>query len=352
VLEGADLHEQVRGMIDEVVASYTAAETSDGYPEEWDLDKLWRAFKQLYRINLTPETVIEEVGGEKANLTTELITEVVTEDAHEAYQRREEELTPDLMREIERRVVLSVLDRKWREHLYEMDYLREGIGLRAMAQRDPLVEYQREGYDMFSAMMDGIKEESVGNLFNLQFEIQENPIVEEVNGGPAVGLNPMPATEVLGGGAAPAPTARQAPSARQAPAVPPGAPAQSAAPAAFGRRPSNGRGRHAAPSGKAPATSATPAQPAQAQAPQAQDAQAQANEAAAEASPATGSQPAMPAGLEPRRPRNLQYSAPSEGGGVETRGEAAKDPYANVGRNAPCPCGSGKKFKQCHGARR
>src|SRR6202030_1336720 len=96
-----------------------------------------------------------------------------------AYDRREQELTPDLMRELERRVVLSVLDRKWREHLYEMDYLREGIGLRAMAQRDPLIEYQRAGYDLFTSMMEGIKEESVGNLFNLQVEVQENPIVED-----------------------------------------------------------------------------------------------------------------------------------------------------------------------------
>ncbi len=82
------------------------------------------------------------------------------------------------MRELERRVVLSVLDRKWREHLYEMDYLQEGIGLRAMAQKDPLVEYQREGFDMFSAMMDGIKEESVGYLFNLEVQVEQQ--VEEV----------------------------------------------------------------------------------------------------------------------------------------------------------------------------
>ena len=182
VLEGADLHEQIRSMIDEVVASYVAGATSDGYPEEWDLEKLWRAFKQLYPITLRIDEVIEEAGGDKANITADLITEMVTEDAHAAYDRREQELTPDLMREIERRVVLSVLDRKWREHLYEMDYLREGIGLRAMAQRDPLVEYQREGFDMFNSMMDGIKEESVGNLFNLQFEVQENPIVEEASG--------------------------------------------------------------------------------------------------------------------------------------------------------------------------
>jgi preprotein translocase subunit SecA len=81
------------------------------------------------------------------------------------------------MRELERRVVLSVLDRKWREHLYEMDYLQEGIGLRAMAQRDPLVEYQREGYDLFNAMMDGIKEESVGFLFNVDVQVDESPMV-------------------------------------------------------------------------------------------------------------------------------------------------------------------------------
>lgn len=100
-------------------------------------------------------------------------------DAAAAYDRREEELGAEAMRELERRVILSVLDRKWREHLYEMDYLQEGIGLRAMAQRDPLIEYQREGFDMFSQMLEGIKEESVGYLFNLEVEVQTNPIVEE-----------------------------------------------------------------------------------------------------------------------------------------------------------------------------
>src|SRR6059058_1518565 len=82
------------------------------------------------------------------------------------------------MRELERRVLLSVLDRKWREHLYEMDYLRAGIHLRAMANRDPVVEYQREGYDMFNAMLDGIKEESVGFLFNLEVKTQEQQEAE------------------------------------------------------------------------------------------------------------------------------------------------------------------------------
>ena len=179
VLEGADLHEQISRMVDEVVADYAKAATSDGYPEEWDLDKLWRAFRQLYPVSVSIDEVVEEAGGDRAGLSGDFITEVMREDAQKAYERREEEFGSEVMRELERRVVLSVLDRKWREHLYEMDYLREGIGLRGYGQRDPLVEYQREGYDMFTAMMDGIKEESVGSLFNLQVQVQENPIVEE-----------------------------------------------------------------------------------------------------------------------------------------------------------------------------
>ncbi|MBO0771961.1 MAG: preprotein translocase subunit SecA, partial [Actinobacteria bacterium] len=183
VLEGADLHEQIRSMIDEVVAAYVAGATSDGFPEEWDLDQLWRAFRDLYHPTVRVSDLIEEAGGERSGLDQELITEFVRDDAQAAYDRREEELTPEVMRELERRVVLSVLDHKWREHLYEMDYLREGIALRGYAQRDPLIEYQREGYDLFTTMMEGIKEESVGNLFNLQVEVQENPIVEEAAAG-------------------------------------------------------------------------------------------------------------------------------------------------------------------------
>ena len=187
VLEGADLHEQIREMLDEVIAGYSAGATGEGYPEEWDLDKLWRAFGQLYPVSISIDDVIEEAGGDRAGLTGEFITEAVIGDAQAAYERREQEFGSEVMREVERRVVLSVLDRKWREHLYEMDYLREGIGLRGYGQRDPLIEYQREGYDMFSAMMDGIKEESVGHLFNLEIQVQENPIVEE---GPAAGAIP------------------------------------------------------------------------------------------------------------------------------------------------------------------
>jgi preprotein translocase subunit SecA len=357
VLEGADLHEQIRSMVDEVVASYVAGETSDGYPEEWDLDKLWRAFKQLYPISLRTDAVIEEAGGDKSGLTSDLLTELVREDAQASYDRREQELSSEVMREFERRVVLSVLDRKWREHLYEMDYLREGIGLRAMAQRDPLVEYQREGYDMFNAMMEGIKEESVGNLFNLQLEIQENPIVEEVtDDAPAAVLAAGAAADApsvagsAASGAVPPPAAP--PGVVPAGVVPPAAEAASAPPAAFGRPPAQagarqggarqdgsrqaarqGGGKHAS-DGRSHATAAGRGQ--------------SATRSGGAHAAAAGNGP-VARGLEPNRPRQLQYSAPTEGGGVEQRSGANADPFANVGRNDLCPCGSGRKYKRCHG---
>ena len=134
-------------------------------------------------------------------------------DAQAAYNSREEELGAEVMRELERRVVLSVLDRKWREHLYEMDYLREGIGLRAYSQRDPLVEYQREGYDLFTAMMESIKEESVGYLFNVEVQVTATEEQEDAARVQAA------ATALVAG--APA----------EAPAEPEAAPADGAAPA-------------------------------------------------------------------------------------------------------------------------
>ena len=116
---------------------------------------------------------LEEEAGGREDLDRDELIERLQADAQAAYDRREAEVGEEVMRELERRVLLSVLDRKWREHLYEMDYLREGIYLRAYSQRDPLVEYQREGFDMFAAMMDGIKEESVGFLFNLEVQVEE-----------------------------------------------------------------------------------------------------------------------------------------------------------------------------------
>ncbi|MCX6419841.1 MAG: preprotein translocase subunit SecA [Actinobacteria bacterium] len=226
VLEGADISEQVSEFIDDTIAAYVNAATVEGFPEDWDLDTLWSALKSLYPISFTVEDLEKEVGS-RAGLDNEFLLNRVSEDSRVQYTNRETNLTPEVMRELERKVLLSVLDRKWREHLYEMDYLQEGIGLRAMAQRDPLVEYQKEGYELFAAMMESIKEEMVGYLFNVEVSVESDGVA-------AKGLQENKSTQ------------------------------------------------------------------------------------------------------------DLKYTAPSDSG------EITRD--TGVSRNSPCPCGSGKKYKRCHGA--
>ncbi|PRX49057.1 preprotein translocase subunit SecA [Prauserella shujinwangii] len=173
VLEGEDLREQVQHMLRDVVTAYVNGATAEGYAEDWDHEKLWTALRTLYPVGVRWEDIVEE----NEDIDADRLREILLDDALDAYDKREAEIDGKVgegaMRELERRVVLSVLDRKWREHLYEMDYLKEGIGLRAMAQRDPLVEYQREGFDMFNGMLESLKEEAVGFLFNLQVEQAE-----------------------------------------------------------------------------------------------------------------------------------------------------------------------------------
>ncbi len=261
VLEGADLEEQIRNFIGEVISDYVTSATA-GLPDEWDVEALDTALKQLYPVTTTVAEMAEKAGGLHM-LSREVIISDLVADATAAYDAREAEVGEEVMRELERRVVLSVIDRKWREHLYEMDYLREGIYLRAYSQRDPLVEYQREGYDMFQAMMDAIKEESVGFLFNLQVEVEADEAPAPVGADGGEPLIDMAQAEAH------------------------------------------------APHFKAK-------------------------------------------GLEKsKKPQNLSYSAPDEDGEEQVVASGtvsnADDPYAGVGRNADCPCGSGKKFKKCHG---
>jgi preprotein translocase subunit SecA len=246
VLDGEDIQDQITSFIGDTIAAYVTAATAEGFPEDWDLQALWSALKTLYPIEISIDDMVKAAGGDSADLSAEFMTAALQEDIQRAYLARETELGAPVMRELERRVILSVLDRKWREHLYEMDYLQEGIGLRAMAQRDPLVEYQREGFDLFVAMMDAIKEESVGYLFNV--EVTVTPHVHN--------------------------------------------------------------------SGEAD----------------------EADEVEVEAKGLT----------QPTAAPALQYSGPSETGEVSSRA-VSNDAYANVGRNEPCPCGSGNKFKKCHG---
>jgi preprotein translocase subunit SecA len=185
VLEGADIKDLVRKFLDETVTAYVDAATATGVAEQWDLETLWVALKGLYPISFTAEELLNEIGGASA-LDSEFLLDRILMDANLAYEKRESDLSSTVMRELERKILLSVLDRKWREHLYEMDYLQEGIGLRAMAQRDPLVEYQREGFDLFTAMMDAIKEELVSYLFNAEVQVEGDQVG-------AKGLTPTPA---------------------------------------------------------------------------------------------------------------------------------------------------------------
>jgi preprotein translocase subunit SecA len=283
-------------MVDDVVEAYVRGATSEGYEEEWDLEGLWNNLQQLYPISATIDDLSERSGG---GLTTEFLVEELIADAQDAYDRREEALgvSPTsvdedgeeaggepIMRELERRVLLSVLDRKWREHLYEMDYLQEGIGLRGYGQRDPLVEYQREAFDMFTAMMEAIKEDSVGFLFYADINVETaGDETEEADGSePALVSDEAETAGVAG---VPADELHE-------------------------------RSDH---------------------------------DKVADVLGKAFSQPA--------RPANLQYSAPSVDGegGVERHAESNPNAghaatFDDVSRNAPCPCGSGRKFKRCHGA--
>ncbi|PRY01523.1 preprotein translocase subunit SecA [Allonocardiopsis opalescens] len=293
VLEGADLHEQVRSMIDDALSGYVAAATAEGDADDWDFDKLWKAFKQLYPIGFTIDDLLDEFDGDTTKLTTESITTKVLADAQAAYDRREEQLGAETMRELERQVVLSVLDRKWREHLYEMDYLQQGIGLRAMAQRDPLIEYQREGYDMFTAMLEAIKEESVGHLFNAEVKRRSEPAAPKLTAASAAAAARTAAGGVLTDAAA------------------------------------------------APDTAAAGGTPAAEPAAAADDEDADTDT----------DDEIVVAGLSRSQPTRLNYTAPTVDGegGVERHSETVEDDMEKVPRNAPCPCGSGKKFKRCHG---
>ena len=174
VLDGEDLEPQVEAFRTHAVTSIVNAGTAEGRPDEWDLDGLWGELGRLYPVGLTQDEVVEALGGKDA-LTPESLIEELNEDIAVAYEDAEAridanalahaQLGEEPMRTLERRILLAVVDKRWREHLYEMDYLKEGIGLRAMAQRDPLVEYANEGARMFRAMMEGIREETVEQIF-------------------------------------------------------------------------------------------------------------------------------------------------------------------------------------------
>ncbi|MDQ0645094.1 preprotein translocase subunit SecA [Microbacterium murale] len=172
ILQGDDIAGRVQHFIEDAISGVVADHTGSGHNESWDFDALWTELKTLYPVSVTIDEVVAEASGRKGGIDADGLTRELLSDAKIAYETREATLGEAATRELERRVVLQVLDRRWRDHLYEMDYLKDGIGLRAMAQRDPLIEYQREGFAMFQSMMGQIKEESVGYLYNLEVEVR------------------------------------------------------------------------------------------------------------------------------------------------------------------------------------
>ncbi len=183
VLEGDDLSDEIREWVREVVEANVAAFTDAEYPEEWDLAGLVGQMQALYGTDITVEELREEV-----ELSREALVEEFVEDALDVYAEREQSFgaNPDtglpLMREIERFVVLQVVDTRWREHLENMDYLREGIHLRAMAQKDPLVEYRAEGHRMFEELGRLIREEVVLTLFHVELAPEEAVDLQPLEG--------------------------------------------------------------------------------------------------------------------------------------------------------------------------
>jgi preprotein translocase subunit SecA len=181
VLEGEDLSGEVRGWVDEVIERTVGHYTDADFDEEWDLDALVKAMSTLYDTEITEDELREELG----EISREALIDEFQADARDEYTAKEEELGADLMRELERFVILQVVDQRWREHLENMDYLRDGIHLRAMAQKDPLTEYRSEGHAMFEELNAAIREEVVQILFHAQLEPEEQlePAATAQNGG-------------------------------------------------------------------------------------------------------------------------------------------------------------------------
>src|SRR5687768_5569936 len=178
VLEGEDLSDEIHGWIEEVISTNVANATEGEFAEDWDLAALVTQMQGLYGTDITVEELREEVALEREALMEEFV-----EDALETYEEKEKLYGPELMREIERYVMLQVVDSRWRSHLDSMDYLRDGIHLRAMAQKDPLVEYRGEGHAMFEELGGTIREEVVLTLFHAQIEVEPEQLQPQQGNG-------------------------------------------------------------------------------------------------------------------------------------------------------------------------
>ena len=299
VLKGEDIHKDILRFISDTVESYIkGANKGSEKPKDWDWEGLFKALNTVIPTKVDEDEVRKIVGGLKGAKAVEAVRDLIVEDARQQYGEMEETIGETGLRDLERRVVLAVLDRKWREHLYEMDYLKDGIGLRGMGQRDPLVEYQREGYQMYNSMIEAIKEETVQLLFHI--DIKQVATTDEA-------VDEVEET------------------------------AESADTIAVASGPDeNGESVVEAAEGE------VEEEDEDADAKQAIAESAAASEAGESTLPVAGPAPVSHAeGKVPvsKRPKSEELKTPWADGRT----------FPGTGKNAPCPCGSGRKYKMCHG---
>ena len=295
VLKGEDIHKDILRFISDTVESYIkGANKGSEKPKDWDWDGLFKALNTVIPTKVDEDEVRKIVGGLKGAKAVEAVRDLIVEDARQQYGEMEETIGETGLRDLERRVVLAVLDRKWREHLYEMDYLKDGIGLRGMGQRDPLVEYQREGYQMYNSMIEAIKEETVQLLFHI--DIKQVATTDEA-------VDEVEET------------------------------AESADTIAVASGPDeNGESVVEAAEGEVEDTDA--------------------KQAIAESAAASG---AGESTLPVAGPAPISHAEGKVPVSKRPKSEELKTPWADgrtfpgTGKNAPCPCGSGRKYKMCHG---
>ena len=279
VLEGKSIGEEARQEVANVLERTISQYTPGDFMEDWDLDGLFTALGQYVALDLDDEALNPETTDRDS------LTASVTELALERYDAREAELGEELMGALERFLLLQIIDERWREHLYDMDYLREGIHLRGFAQIDPLVAYKNEAFELFGDLMNSIWADYTRMIFNVQVNVEGGP--NGAGGGEGAGGPPVPAFAASGS-------------------------------ATRAGRVSYSGGRSMAGAGAIAA-------------------------AAAAAGASQGGGQAVGAYAENGGAVEPELLAPV----VEQR---VLDDEHQVGRNDPCWCGSGKKFKKCHGA--
>ena len=315
VLKGEDIHEDIERFIADTVESYIkGAEKGSDKPKDWDWEGLFKALNTVVPTDVTADEAKEAAGNLKGEKAIEAVRDLIVKDAKTKYDELEKTIGESGLRDLERRVVLAVLDRKWREHLYEMDYLKDGIGLRGMGQRDPLVEYQREGFQMYNSMIEAIKEESVQLLFHI--DVKQVVATQDPNS-----TDDEDAAVAAAEGATGVAETSEA--------------SEPAATVAAGPD-EDGETEEEAAEGESEEESEDSAEK------QAIAESAAASESGEATLPVAGPAPISHAeGKVPvsKRPKSEELKTPWADGRT----------FPGTGKNAPCPCGSGRKYKMCHG---